>query len=129
VEDTPIAFSELVNSVVFGELVSSVLPFSGLYEVRKTAINASEIPVILKGVRVSLVSRAMVNRIGIITDIFAATVVVEIPTFSTLCPINRNMVIKIIPRRRDNGSQSDLRRSKEKGLLWLKKKPAEQAVM
>jgi hypothetical protein len=39
------------------------------------------------------------------------------------------MVIKIIPRNSESGSQFAVSTLLEKGLLWLKKKPAEQAVM
>lgn len=57
------------------------------------------------GVKVSLLSIATVNKMGMITDIFVATEVVETPTLNTLWPINLNMVMNNTPRNSDKGIQ------------------------
>ena len=100
-----------------------------MIDVKKTAINASRIPIDFIEVNLSSTSIVIEKSIGIITDIFAATVVVVTPDRWTLKPINLNMVIKITPRISDNIIQSEWTTSLEKGKLLLKKKPAEQAVM
>jgi hypothetical protein len=73
-------------------------PFPFLYTAIKTAAMAKRIPLSLIIESESLGSIQMEYVIGIITDIFAATVVIEIPAFIVDVPISQNIPIKRTPR-------------------------------